>query len=603
MAVAAIPVSPFKGLMPFEEQDAAVFFGRERDRQLLIASLYASRLTILFGPAGVGKTSILQAGVAAHLHSRPNQRIIVFKDWESSPDIPLKNAILQEAKSVSLQVPQIDSNQTLARIGDELANYLDEPMMVVLDQFEDYLQSHRSSSESISFETELGQAVNRADSALSFLISIREDMLAKLDRLEPYIPQLFDNYFRLEHLNREQARLSIKGPIQVYNQDRSPDQQIQITDELVDEIILQVRTDQRYFHAHGRGSISPPLDSIASANEQVQVETAPLQLVMQRLWTEEQRQGSRELRLTTFSQLGGARGITQQHVNQVMQRFKPEEQDVAADLFEYLVTSTGASLALGAQDLAGFARLPVAAVEPVIETLSKRDVRIVRAVAGSQTVTEQRLYEIFHPVFIPAVLNWRTEFKKTAPFRDLRRNIFPVVILGIVAILLEPLLSGVPLVLGLVRFTASTALNTALLLQMYRWFNVYLGLYVRPLPFGGLGGRNLGIVLGILLSLLWYVATEWQNTLQFVPMGAVVNADYLNYLAGATLPTLLFGLLILLTMRVGGGLTDRFFKRFEIGYYGAYLAVCSFCALLVLSSILSGQSLGFISLQSTRQLP
>ena len=57
------PTSPFKGLSAFEdsELDALLFFGREREREIVVANLIASRLTVLYGPSGVGKSSLLRA--------------------------------------------------------------------------------------------------------------------------------------------------------------------------------------------------------------------------------------------------------------------------------------------------------------------------------------------------------------------------------------------------------------------------------------------------------------------------------------------------------------------------------------------------------------
>ena len=59
--------TPYKGLMPYEEGDAAFFFGRQKYQKIIIDNLLASRLTVLYGTSGVGKTSVLQAGVARHL--------------------------------------------------------------------------------------------------------------------------------------------------------------------------------------------------------------------------------------------------------------------------------------------------------------------------------------------------------------------------------------------------------------------------------------------------------------------------------------------------------------------------------------------------------
>ena len=58
------PDSPYKGLVPFEdsELDALLFFGRERESGIISENVLAARLTVLYGPSGVGKSSVLQSG-------------------------------------------------------------------------------------------------------------------------------------------------------------------------------------------------------------------------------------------------------------------------------------------------------------------------------------------------------------------------------------------------------------------------------------------------------------------------------------------------------------------------------------------------------------
>src|SRR5262249_60619599 len=91
---------------------------------------------------------------------------------------------------------------------------LDRRLMVILDQFEEYFLYHPQDD---AFAEEFPNAVMQADAPVSFLISIREDSYAKLDRFEGHIPILFDNYLRVEHLDREAARTAIEKPIEQYN--------------------------------------------------------------------------------------------------------------------------------------------------------------------------------------------------------------------------------------------------------------------------------------------------------------------------------------------------------------------------------------------------
>ena len=59
--------SPFVGLDFFVEDDTAFFFGRDAERQRIAGNLRTARLTLLYAESGVGKSSLLRAGVAARL--------------------------------------------------------------------------------------------------------------------------------------------------------------------------------------------------------------------------------------------------------------------------------------------------------------------------------------------------------------------------------------------------------------------------------------------------------------------------------------------------------------------------------------------------------
>ena len=59
---------PYVGLDYFLEEDAELFFGRDGERKRIIGNLRASRLTLLYAESGVGKSSLLRAGVSARLH-------------------------------------------------------------------------------------------------------------------------------------------------------------------------------------------------------------------------------------------------------------------------------------------------------------------------------------------------------------------------------------------------------------------------------------------------------------------------------------------------------------------------------------------------------
>src|SRR5207248_1557687 len=99
---AAALASPYRGLIPYSEADARLFFGRDFERQIIAANLVSSRLTIVYGESGVGKTSLLRAGVVHDLLERSKESIarakrpfvvVEFASWRDDPVVGLTNAI------------------------------------------------------------------------------------------------------------------------------------------------------------------------------------------------------------------------------------------------------------------------------------------------------------------------------------------------------------------------------------------------------------------------------------------------------------------------------------------------------------------------------
>ena len=88
--------SPYKGLSAFDDSDldALLFFGRERECEIVVANLIASRLTVLYGPSGVGKSSLLRAAVARRLRELPEAPlVVVFSRWSEDPASALAEAV------------------------------------------------------------------------------------------------------------------------------------------------------------------------------------------------------------------------------------------------------------------------------------------------------------------------------------------------------------------------------------------------------------------------------------------------------------------------------------------------------------------------------
>jgi len=403
--------SPYQGLIPFGEADAPFFFGREKETRLIIANLFACPLTLLYGASGVGKSSVLRAGVAHQLRERNDLLTVVFNAWQSNPVNNLKQAIADWAnlvdhaswRKVVQHLPQ-DHSASLTEFLTICSTHLNRRLMIVLDQFEEYFLYHPQDDE---FAAEFPQAITQLDAPVSFLISIREDFFSKLDRFEGRIPVLYDNYLRIEHLDRNAARIAIEKPIAHYNREAANGRQFSIEYELVESILKQVETGRVILGEAGRGVVEA---AKASEKTRTRIETPFLQLVMTRVWDEELNAGSQRLRQQTLDRLGGAENIVRTHLDAVITKLTPDEQEIAAGVFHYLVTPSGTKITYNASDLAVSAELEHKQVERVLDKLSHGDVRILRTVEPSPDRPSTPRYEIFHDVLAPAILTWRTAY-------------------------------------------------------------------------------------------------------------------------------------------------------------------------------------------------
>ena len=401
-------LTPYKGLRPFDDADSDVpfFFGRDRDRELIIANLVASRLTVLYGETGVGKSSVLRAGVAHHLRAEarrsrehegsPEVAVAVFDDWKGDP---IQGVVTAAATSVrdalgddALELPM--ANGSLADRLEAWAALLGGDLYIVLDQTEEFFLYH-DADEGARFVAAFGEAVRRPGLRVSFLMSLREDAVAKLDRFKGQVPNVLGNYLRLDYLDRAAGREAILGPIVRYDELVPVDERVEVEPALVEAVLDQVAAGKVELASAGRGAPQ-------SRNGSTRVETPFLQLVMQRLWTAEREGGSRVMRVETLQNLGGAERVVHEHVEHALAPLTPAEKDVAASVFNHLVTPSRTKIAHAPSDLARYADVDERALGSVLAVLTRE--RILRPVADDDG---RERFEIYHDVLAAAVLDWR----------------------------------------------------------------------------------------------------------------------------------------------------------------------------------------------------
>lgn len=425
---------PYVGLLPFSEEQAKYFFGRESDIEVVATNLRAARLTVLYGSSGVGKSSVIRAGVIPLLErlakvstipgEPPDFLPIVVREWVSNPLQSIRKGLRETVEKGVLEgaIPDVsapdvletaeanEGNDDLCALIKSWTDLVGTKFLFIFDQFEDFFLHPDFFSGKGSFGEEFPKAVTDATVPAHFLLSLRDDSLSKLDFFKGRIQGAM-NTLRLRHLSRALARQAITGPIEKYNGERHTS--FQIEEGLIDQILDDVRVGKVKLESQGQANVEAAEAVNADSNAD-QIETPYLQLVLQRLWKDENTQTTHQLTLDTLvnkDKLGGVQRIVETHLEDIMKQFGPSDQQLISEFIHFTVTRSGAKIPSDAEGLADWAELPKRKddIANILDRLSIGEHRIFKNVENLHD-KDRRYYEVAHDALAPAILSWRARF-------------------------------------------------------------------------------------------------------------------------------------------------------------------------------------------------
>ena len=209
--------NPFKGLAYFAREDHASFGGRGRDLRAVASGILKSRTFVVYGRSGLGKTSLMLAGVFPELERHHCRTAYVRALVDPLQDLH---------RSLTKQLDGQPGDSLHAMI-DRADN--DGPVVVVFDQFEEFFirfsdQAPTDSSERLQrtsaerrarrerrkeFILEIGRLAAASDLNLRLVFSLREDWVAEMHAFEAAVPGIQDHSFRLMPMTAFGVRQSI----------------------------------------------------------------------------------------------------------------------------------------------------------------------------------------------------------------------------------------------------------------------------------------------------------------------------------------------------------------------------------------------------------
>lgn len=257
---ALVDRNPWKGLNFYKEGE--ILYGRDEEIQSLALYVTNNTQTVLYGKSGIGKSSIVNAGVFP----------IARQEGLFPVPIRLKHdnetAYIEQIK-IAFKESGVGINEILGTVGEKESlweylhrnNFFDPQShcavrpLIVFDQFEEIFTLQHNENKKVDFFSELADLINEvtpeyiintrsdnnaegeaeqkketfvldldvnesdcsskylSESLFNIVFTIREDFLSYLERYTKYIPQMKSNRYALLPLNEEQAMAVIMKPI------------------------------------------------------------------------------------------------------------------------------------------------------------------------------------------------------------------------------------------------------------------------------------------------------------------------------------------------------------------------------------------------------
>ena len=302
--------NPYKGLFAFESRDSESFFARDREIDTFTNLVVDRRFVTLVGASGVGKSSLVNAGIL------PRLAMMGAKIASCRLSQPICESLLDVLGSAMSK----NDRHTLESVEEGLSKLDRRKQLFVLyiDQFEELftLPFPQDSRDSL---VDILDKLIREHTNFRVLVSIRSEFFYNLWELAKRKPEFLKHNSdgRLAKLGREGARLAIELPLKQF---RNLRWQPELIDAILDDL-----TDEN------AGVYPPFLQLLCYKLVESKFEE------FERL-SDEECQGQFIITIALYKKLGGADTIINDHFAGILKRFSPNERDVLRRVLSRMIT-------------------------------------------------------------------------------------------------------------------------------------------------------------------------------------------------------------------------------------------------------------------------
>ncbi len=310
--------NPFFLLAAFGSRNAHLFTGRTDEIQQMVERILRRRLVMLIGESGVGKTSLVEAGVIPKLRTY-RYKVIRFS-FQDDPVASLAKAISKSPQNAEKTIALVNVIRTYCEKHGKLTK-----LLLIGDHLEQMFTISKSQQVRIDFVQHLSRVLG-SSLPVTFLFCIREDYLPDLYNLSLDLPDLYvrDNTFRLHRLSRESG-------IEVFEKASQ-----YATVKLSKHLIKRVVDDLCY---EGEGAVYPPY----------------LQIVGHGLYTAlGKRQGAEAMSVipeSSYDNLGRVEKIVNNYIEGLLDQYQHHDKSLVGLILSTMVTEQNTKKRVSKEEL------------------------------------------------------------------------------------------------------------------------------------------------------------------------------------------------------------------------------------------------------------